>query len=61
MVKPRKPEADRRTAIFAFRVTESQKAALDDFARAKGHDPSDWARATLLGLAGLLPKAQKRR
>jgi hypothetical protein len=59
MVKPRKQPEERRSDIFAIRVTTAQKNGIRDYAAKLGLDASDWARATLLREAGLLPKAKR--
>ncbi len=59
MVKPRKQPEERRSDIFAIRVTTAQKDGIRRHAAKMGLDASDWARATLLRESGLLPKANR--
>ena len=50
--RPPKGHSDARDDVLRIRLSQEEREALDDAARAANLDTSTWARATLLGLAG---------
>jgi CRISPR/Cas system-associated protein Csm6 len=56
MGRPKKPEGEVRENFLRIRLTDAERAALDNEARARGEETSTWARRTLLALARPLPK-----
>ena len=48
--RPKKADSDRRENILRIRLTESERAHLDETARIKSLDTSTWARMQLLRL-----------
>jgi hypothetical protein len=51
MARPKKTATNRRDNILQIRLTDKERKALDDAARAKALDTSAWARTRLLELA----------
>jgi hypothetical protein len=54
--RPKKPAAERRGNFLRIRMTDAERAALDEAAQARGLETSTWARMVLLGLARKPPK-----
>jgi hypothetical protein len=50
--RPLKDQSDARDNVLRIRLSQAERDALDEAARAENLDTSTWARATLLGLAG---------
>ena len=46
--RPKKTKDEKRTYTLGIRLTEEQRESLEALARAKGFDPSIYARAVLL-------------
>ena len=42
------PPGEKRDAELRIRLTPAERAALDEYARARGQETSTWARALLL-------------
>jgi hypothetical protein len=49
--KPKKPERQARTGTLRIRLTDAERATLDEAAGKKELETSTWARAELLQLA----------
>jgi len=49
--RPRKPENESRENFLRIRLTEAERAVLDDAAKKKELETSTWARSELLQLA----------
>jgi hypothetical protein len=58
--RPKKPEGEVRENVLRIRLTDEERAALDEAARARHLDTSTWARAELLALALALATPKKR-
>jgi len=52
MGRPPKPKAERRGKPLRILLNESERRAIDQFAKSKSLDSSTWARATLLEIVG---------
>jgi hypothetical protein len=52
MGRPPKPKSQRRDKPLRILLSESERRAIDDFAKAESLDSSTWARAALLRLVG---------
>jgi hypothetical protein len=51
MARPAKPEGETRENVLRVRLTEEERAALDQAAKAKSLETSTWARSELITLA----------
>ena len=51
--RPQKKQPERRENVLRIRLTEAERAELDDIAQKKGLDSSSWARSELLQIARL--------
>jgi hypothetical protein len=49
--RPKKPEGDARENVLRIRLSDAERAALDEAAKTRGLDTSTWARMELLTLA----------
>jgi len=49
--RPPFPDGAARRHTFMFRLSDAERATLQEAAKRSGHSPSDWARATLLAAA----------
>lgn len=49
--RPKKPEGEARKRLFQIRVTDEERAVIEEAATAKSLDASAWARSELLALA----------
>ena len=49
--RPKKDASERRENFLRIRLTDSERAALDEAAQSKSLDTSAWARTLLLDLA----------
>lgn len=52
MPRPKKPAGEVRENVLRIRLTDEERKALDEAAKAKHLDTSAWARSELLTLAG---------
>jgi uncharacterized protein (DUF1778 family) len=50
--RPKKPPEEARTDVLRIRLTEAERAAIDEAAQSRGLETSTWARSELLRLAG---------
>jgi len=51
MGRPKKPEGEVRENILRIRLTEAERALLDEAASVRAEEVSTWARERLLALA----------
>lgn len=51
MARPKKPTDEAKTYMLRIRMTESERAMLEDAAKTKSLDTSTWARSELVALA----------
>lgn len=49
--RPKKPPGEARKLLFQIRMTEEERAVIEQAATAKSLDASAWARSELLDLA----------
>lgn len=49
--RPKKPEGEVRENVLRIRLTDEERAILDQAAKSKGLESSTWARMELLALA----------
>jgi hypothetical protein len=61
MAPPKKPPEEVRKNVLRIRLSEAERAALDQAASDRGEDTSTWARRELLALAGAGRKQPRRR
>jgi transposase-like protein len=57
MGRPPKPEGTARTGVFAFKLSEEERAAIVAAAERAGKPVTQWARETLLTSGLLYPRA----
>ena len=49
--RPKKPENETRDNVLRVRLTDAERAAIDEAARTRGLETSTWVRMELLALA----------
>jgi uncharacterized protein (DUF1778 family) len=49
--RPKKPEAQSKSYMLRIRMTEDERAAIEQAAKSKSLETSTWARSELVGLA----------
>lgn len=59
MARPPKPDSERRRHWVHLRLTDAEKALLDQAARGQDRETSVWARQELLALARRRLKARR--
>ena len=57
--RPRKPKADAKTYMLRIRMTEEERAMLEEAARVLSLDTSSWARSELVALARRVIRANR--
>jgi uncharacterized protein (DUF1778 family) len=57
--RPKKPAGETRKRLFQIRVTEEERAVVEQAAVAKGLDASAWARSTLMEQAKAVLRRMK--
>jgi CRISPR/Cas system-associated protein Csm6 len=60
MGRPKKPEGEVRENFLRIRLTDAERAALDNEAQARGEETSTWARRMLLALARPVPAPKRK-
>ena len=60
MTRPKMPDGEARQNVLRIRLTDAERAALDNEARARNEETSTWARRTLLALARPLPTPKQK-
>jgi hypothetical protein len=57
--RPKKPDSQAKSYTLRIRMTQAQRALLEEAARTRGLETSTWARSELLALANaLLPSEE---
>ncbi len=51
MARPKKPPGEGRENVLRIRLTDDERRALDDAAKARSLETSTWARSELIALA----------
>jgi uncharacterized protein (DUF1778 family) len=54
--RPKKPTGEAKENVLRIRLTDADRALLDEAAKARSLDTSTWARSELIGLAKKLAK-----